>query len=107
MDGAPRHLVPGTWSPAAGSRQVVAGLAGLAGVEDPGDGEHEGDHEGELGVGEAAVVEVDDGVEGPGSGANGPNPWCAAHMRFDAGGSGWMRVVARGLYSAHYAPSPR
>ena len=51
----------------------------LAGVEGPGYGEHDGDHEGEFGVGAVAVVEVDDGVEGPGSGADGPYPCSATH----------------------------
>jgi len=73
------------------------GLAGLlAGVEGPGDGEHHGDHEGQLGVGAVAVVEVDDGVEGPGSGADGPYP-CGAthHLSLDAGSGAGTRSVER------------
>lgn len=61
-------------------RSTVCLLAGLlAGVEGPGDGEHDGDHEGQFRVGAVAVVEVDDGVEGPGSGADGPYPCSATH----------------------------
>ena len=54
-------------------------LAGLLAVVGPGDAEHDGDHEGQLGVGAVAVVEVDDGVEGPGGGADSPYPCGAAH----------------------------
>jgi len=86
---------------------VCGGLAGgLAGVVGPGDGEHDGYHEGQFRVGAVAVVEVDDGVEGPGSGADGPYPCSATHqLSLDL----LRRVKSRedalgGAYSAFYAP---
>ena len=74
--------------------RVEVWLARLAGVEGPGDGEHEGDHEGEFGVGPAVVVQVDDAVEGPGGGAYGPYPCGAAHIFV---GRGWARMDAGSL----------
>jgi hypothetical protein len=32
-------------------------------------------------VGQVAVVQIDDAVEGPGSGADGPYPCCSTHWR--------------------------
>ncbi len=61
-------------------RVLLYALTALrTGVIRPCDGEHDGDHQRQLGVGPVVVVEVDDGVEGPGCGTNGPNPCCAAH----------------------------
>jgi len=47
-------------------------------------------------VGAVAVVEVDDGVEGPGSGADGPYPCSATHhLSLDAGSGARTRPVER------------
>ena len=74
-------------------------LVFLLAVVGPGDAEHEGDEEGQLGVRKVAVAKVDDAVEGPDSGADGPYPCCATHrspdtgtrVSLDANGSVWIR----------------
>ena len=83
------------------SRGLVFGysLHSVFFVVGPGDGEHEGYEAGKLGVRQVAVAKVDDAVEGPDSGTDGPYPCCAAHrspdtgagVSLDADGSVWIR----------------
>lgn len=73
-------------------------LAFLLAVVGPGDAEHEGDEEGQLGVGQVAVAKVDDAVEGPDSRADGPYPCCATHWSPYAGFVIlWTQTVAYGF----------